>query len=124
MHVARNAVLCVPSVLVRNGSTFLDLQEDQNMVTLYGGTSFILFYFLFYFILFYFILFYYLFYFILFYFIQLFPIREFLQIYRGQSCWGKVFLQFKYFGYVDLNYIDVIAVKRAIIPLHTITIAL
>ena len=118
MHVARNAVLCVPSVLVRNGSTFLDLREDQNMVTLYGGTSFNLIYFIFYFILFYFILFY----FILFY--STFPIGEFLQIYRGQSCWGKVFLQFKYFGYVDLNYIDVIAVKRAIIPLHTITIAL
>ena len=39
MHVARNAVLCVPSALVGNGSTFLGLPEGQNMVTLYGGTS-------------------------------------------------------------------------------------
>ena len=39
MHVARNAVMCVPGALVRNGSTFLGLIEGQNMVTLYGGTS-------------------------------------------------------------------------------------
>ena len=39
MHVARNAVLCVPSVLVRNGSTFFGLPEGQNMVSLYGGTT-------------------------------------------------------------------------------------
>ena len=39
MHVGRNAVLCVPSALVGNGSTFLGLPEGQNMVTLYGGTS-------------------------------------------------------------------------------------
>ena len=39
MHVARNAVLCVPNALVWNGSTFLGLPEGQNMVSLYGGTS-------------------------------------------------------------------------------------
>ena len=32
-------MLCVPSALVGNGSTFLGLPEGQNMVTLYGGTS-------------------------------------------------------------------------------------
>ena len=39
MHVARNAVLCVPSALVRNGSTFLGLPEGQNMVSLSHGTT-------------------------------------------------------------------------------------
>ena len=33
----------------------------------------------------------------------------------GQSCWGKVFLQCKYLSNVDINYITVITVKRAII---------
>ena len=31
--------MCVPSALVRNGSTFLGLPESQNMVSLYGGTT-------------------------------------------------------------------------------------
>ena len=39
MHVARNPVLCVPSALVRNGSTFLSLPEGQNMVSLSHGTT-------------------------------------------------------------------------------------
>ena len=39
MHVARNAVLCVPSAFVRNGSTFLGLPEGQNMVSLSRGTT-------------------------------------------------------------------------------------
>ena len=44
------------------------------------------------------------------------PISEFLRTFTGQNCWGKVFLQSKYLSNADINYITMIAVKRAIIP--------
>ena len=53
---------------------------------------------------------------------QTVPISEFLQIFTGQNCWGKVFLQCKYLSNVDINYITLIAVKRAIIPFILITL--
>ena len=52
------------------------------------------------------------------------PISEFMQTFTGRSCWVKVFLQCKYVCYIHINYITVIAVKRAITPLNKITLAL
>ena len=49
------------------------------------------------------------------------PISEFLQTFTGQNCWGELFLQCKYLSNVDINYITVITVKRAIIPFILIT---